>query len=109
MSIKASRKDPVTNFLGLVVNKTVFLASIAVIIVAVGGTLVFQEQADYYFGIAQRYVSAHGGWVDTLGVKIFISFCLYMAFGEGGSFRVAGKRAKLEFHRTAWFARLIGT
>lgn len=109
MSIKASRKDPVTNFLGLVVNKTVFLASIAVIIVAIGGTLVFQEQADYYFGIAQSYVSAHGGWVYTLGVNIFIIFCLYMAFGKYGSIRLGGKDAKPEFNLTAWFAMLFST
>lgn len=109
MSIKASRKDPATKFLGLVVNKTVFLASIAVIIFAIGGTLLFQEQADYYFEIAQDYVSAHGGWVYTLAVNIFIIFCLYMAFGKYGSIRLGGEDAKPEFNLTAWFAMLFST
>lgn len=107
MSIKASRKDLSSNFLGLVVNKTVFLAAIAVIIIAVAGTLIFQEQADYYFGIAQSYVSAHGGWVYTLAVNIFIIFCLYMAFGKYGSIRIGGEGAKPEFNLTAWFAMLF--
>lgn len=107
MSIKASRKDLSSNFLGLVVNKTVFLAAIAVIIIAVAGTLIFQEQADYYFGIAQSHVSAHGGWIYTLAVNIFIIFCLYMAFGKYGSIRIGGEGAKPEFNLTAWFAMLF--
>lgn len=107
MAIKASRRNPVTNFLGLVVNKTVFLASIIVIVASIGGTLLFQEQADYYFGLAQSYVSAHGGWVYTLAVNIFIIFCLYMAFGKYGSIRLGGKDAKPEFNLTSWFAMLF--
>ena len=52
MSIKVSREEPTSKFLGLVVNKTVFFATIAVIVFTVGFTLLFQEEADYYFGIA---------------------------------------------------------
>jgi len=78
MSIKITRKDNTSKFLGLVVNKTVFFTAIAVIILSVGFTLVFQEQADHYFGIAQSYVSEHGGWIYTLSVNLFIVFCLYM-------------------------------
>lgn len=107
MSIKASRKDPATKFMGLVVNKTVFLASIAVIVFAIAGTLIFQEQADYYFATAQSFVSAHGGWVYTLAANLFIIFCLYMAFGKYGSIRLGGEGARPEFSLTAWFAMLF--
>src|SRR5690606_33261081 len=107
MAIKASRRNPVTNCLGLVVNKTVFLASIVVIVASIGGTLLFQEQADYYFGLAQSYVSAHGGWVYTLAVNRFIIFCLYMAVGNYGSLRLGGKDAKPEFNLTSWCAMLF--
>lgn len=109
MSIKASRKDPATKFLGLVVNKTVFLSTIAVIIISISLTLIFREQADYYFEVAQSYVSAHGGWVYTLAVNLFIIFCLYMAFGKYGSIRIGGEKAKPEFNLTAWFAMLFST
>lgn len=109
MSIKASRKDPTSNFLGLVVNKTVFLSSIAVIVISITLTLIFREQADYYFDLGQRYVSAHGGWVYTLAVNIFIVFCLYMAFGKYGSIRIGGENARPEFNLTAWFAMLFST
>src|SRR5690554_3105236 len=96
MSIKVSRKDSTSTFLGLVVNKTVFFATIAVVVFSVGFTLIFQEQADHYFGIAQTYVSEHGGWIYTLSVNMFIVFCLYMAFSKFGSIRIGGRKAKPE-------------
>ena len=107
MSIKVTRKESASNFLGLVVNKTVFLSAIAVIIITIGFTLIFQEQADYYFGMAQTFVSAHGGWIYTLAVNMFIVFCLYMAFSKFGSIRIGGKKAKPEFSLWAWFAMLF--
>ncbi|WP_310991340.1 BCCT family transporter [Aequorivita marina] len=107
MSIKVTRKDPTSKFLGLVVNKTVFFSAIAVIIFSVGFTLIFEEEAEYYFGMAQTYVSAHGGWIYTLAVNLFIVFCLYMAFSKFGAIRIGGRKAKPEFSIWAWFAMLF--
>ncbi|HLV13825.1 MAG TPA: hypothetical protein VKY41_01500 [Xanthomarina sp.] len=61
MSIRVTRKESASKFLGLVVNKTVFFSAISVVIFSIGFTLIFEEQADYYFGLAQTAVSAHGG------------------------------------------------
>ncbi|TXE07758.1 BCCT family transporter [Gelidibacter salicanalis] len=107
MSIKVARKESASRFLGLVVNKTVFLTAIAAIIFTVGFTLIFEEQADYYFGMAQTFVSAHGGWIYTLVVNLFIVFCLYMAFSKFGKIRIGGHKAKPEFSLWAWFAMLF--
>lgn len=107
MSIKVTRKESASRFIGLVVNKTVFLAAVAVIIFSVGFTLVFEKEADYYFGMAQTFVSAHGGWIYTLAVNLFIVFCLYMAFGKFGAIRLGGRNAKPEFTLWAWFAMLF--
>ncbi len=107
MSIKVTRKDNTSKFLGMVVNKTVFFAATAVIIISVMFTLIFEKQAEHYFGIAQTYVSAHGGWIYTLSVNLFIIFCLYMAFGKYGSIRIGGSKAKPEFSLWAWFAMLF--
>lgn len=107
MSIKVTRKDPTSTFLGMVVNKTVFFSAIAVIILSVGFTLIFEEQADYYFGMAQTYVSEHGGWIYTLAVNLFIVFCLYMAFGKFGKIRLGDKNSKPEFSLYGWFAMLF--
>ncbi len=107
MSIKVVRKDPTSKFLGLVINKTVFFSAIAVVIFSVGFTLIFEEQAEHYFGIAQTFVSAHGGWIYTLAVNLFIVFCLYMAFSKFGKVRLGGKKARPEFSLWAWFAMLF--
>ena len=107
MSIKVTRKDSTSKFLGLVVNKTVFFSSIAVVILSVGFTLIFEKEAEHYFRIAQTAVSAHGGWIYTLAVNLFIVFCLFMAFSKFGSIRIGGKKAKPEFSLWAWFAMLF--
>ncbi|MAP80139.1 MAG: choline transporter [Aequorivita sp.] len=107
MSIKVTRKESTSKFLGLVVNKTVFFSAIAVVIFSVAFTLIFEEEAVHYFNIAQTSVSAHGGWIYTLAVNLFIAFCLYMAFGKFGSIRIGGKKAKPEFSLWAWFAMLF--
>ncbi len=107
MSIKVVRRDASSNFLGLVVNKTVFFAVIAVVILSVSLTLIFKDQANYYFAIGQSFVSAHGGWIYTLSVNIFIVFCLYMAFGKYSNIRIGGEKARPEFSLGAWFAMLF--
>ena len=107
MSIKVTRRESASSFLGLVVNKTVFFAAIAVIILTVGFTLIFEDEANYYFGQAQTQVSAHGGWIYTLAVNLFIVFCLYMAFSKFGAIRLGGSKAKPEFSLWAWFAMLF--
>src|SRR5690554_40634 len=107
MSIKVTRKESASKFLGLVVNKTVFFSALAVIIFSIGFTLIFEEQAEQYFGAAQAYVSNHGGWIYTLAVNLFIVFCLYIAFSKFGSIRLGGKKSKPEFSRWAWFAMLF--
>ncbi|WP_150451141.1 BCCT family transporter [Arenibacter lacus] len=107
MPIKVSRKEKSSKFLGLVVNKTVFLGATLVLIGSIIFTLVFQQEADYYFGIAQSYVSAHGGWIYTLTANLFIIFGLYMALGKFGKIRLGGKNSKPEFSIWAWFAMLF--
>ena len=107
MSINVVRKESSSSFLGLIVNKTVFISSIAVIIFSLLFTLIFREEADYYFAIAQSYVSSHGGWIYTFAVNVFIVFCLYMAFSKYGSIRLGGENAKPEFSIWAWFSMLF--
>ncbi|MDG4950935.1 BCCT family transporter [Weeksellaceae bacterium KMM 9724] len=107
MSIKVSREESASKFMGLIINKTVFFSAIAVIIFTVGFTLIFEEEAEHYFNMAQTFVSAHGGWIYTLSVNLFIVFCLYMAFGKFGKIRIGGRNAKPEFSMWAWFAMLF--
>ncbi|WP_442796090.1 BCCT family transporter [Pelobium manganitolerans] len=107
MQINTLNNKTDKKFLGMVVNKTVFLSAVAVILLSVTLTLAFHNQADYYFAIAQSYVSGHGGWIYTLAVNIFIIFCLYLAFGKFGEIRIGGEKAEPEFSLWAWFAMLF--
>ena len=107
MSIKVSRKENASKFLGLIVNKTVFLSTLTVLIFSVLFTLIFKEEADLYFGQAQTFVSAHGGWIYTLAVNFFILFCFYLAFSKFGSLRIGGNKARPEFSGWSWFAMLF--
>lgn len=107
MSVKVTRREKSTKFLGLMVNKTVFIGATLVLIASVLFTLIFEAEADYYFGVAQTYVSEHGGWIYTLAANLFIVFCLYMALGKFGKVRIGGKDAKPEFSLWAWFAMLF--
>lgn len=107
MPEKALPKDPTSKFMGMVVNKTVFFSAITVIILAIILTLLFRVQADYYFAIAQSFVSDKGGWIYTLSVNIFIILCLYLAFGKFGNIRIGGEKAEPEFSLMAWFSMLF--
>lgn len=107
MSSKVSRKEEPSTFLGLVVNKRVFIPTIAILILSITLTLLFQDEADYYFAIAQDVVSTHGGWVYTLAANIFIIFCLYIAFSKFGGIRIGGSNARPEFSNLAWFSMLF--
>ncbi len=107
MSSKVSRGDSSSKFLGLVVNKRVFIATTTILILSVVLTLLFEDQADIYFAKAQDAVSTHGGWIYTLAVNVFIIFCFYFAFSKYGKIRIGGAKAKPEFSIWAWFAMLF--
>ena len=107
MPSKVSRKEKSSKFLGLVVNRRVFLPTIAILILSLTFTLLFQDEADYYFAIAQDAIATHGGWIYTLAANIFIIFCLYIAFSKFGGIRIGGSKAKPEFSNLAWFSMLF--
>lgn len=107
MDSKTGDKESNSKFLGLTVNKRVFFLTAAIIFLTLLFTLLFEKQADYYFELAQSYVSSHGGWIYTIAVNIFIVFCFYIAFSKYGKIRIGGKNAQPEFSIWAWFAMLF--
>lgn len=107
MSSKVSRRDDPSKFFGLVVNRRVFFSTATILILSIALTLIFEEDADRYFAIAQDQVSTHGGWIYTLAANIFIIFGLYLAFSKFGSIRIGGADSKPEFSRWAWFSMLF--
>src|SRR5690625_926727 len=107
MSSKVSRREASSKFLGLVVNRNVFIPALTILILSITLTLLFQDEADYYFALAQDAVSTHGGWIYTLAANVFIIFCLYIAFSKFGKIRIGGASARPEFSNWAWFSMLF--
>src|SRR5699024_6140600 len=99
-------KEP-KKILGLVVNKRVFITAFSFLLSIIVLTLIFEEQAEYYFNTAQSYVSSKMGWIYTIAANIFIVLCLFFAFGKYGKIRIGGPKAKPEFSLMAWFSMLF--
>jgi len=107
MDSRNSDSEESKKFLGLVVNKLVFLSAVLTLSLIVVLTLIFEEQAEQYFNAAQDYVSSKAGWIYTFAANIFIIFCLFIAFGKYGKMRIGGPKARPEFSLMAWFAMLF--
>ena len=107
MQIEPSNVTEKKQFLGLVVNKTVFYPSLILVMLSVLLAIIFADVAETSFDNAQRLVSEKAGWIYTIAVNAFIVFCLYLAFGKYGSIRLGGPQSKPEFKVLSWFAMLF--
>jgi len=107
MEPKNSQTKEPKKILGLVVNKRVFITAFSFLLSIIVLTLIFEEQAEYYFNTAQSYVSSKMGWIYTIAANIFIVLCLFFAFGKYGKIRIGGPKAKPEFSLMAWFSMLF--
>lgn len=107
MTKKIVRSDEKKSIFGLEVNGPVFFISSFIIILSITLTLIFQEQAENYFGAIQNFVANKGGWFFVLSVNIFLIFMLYLAFSKFGRLRIGGQKAKPEFKTLSWFAMLF--
>lgn len=102
-----SKTEKPVKVLGLVVNKRVFITAFTFLLSIIVLTLLFEEQAQHYFDMAQSYVSSKAGWIYTISANIFIIFCLYIAFSKYGNIRIGGPKARPEFSLMAWFSMLF--
>ena len=107
MDSKQSKTKEPTKILGLVVNKRVFITAFSFLLSIIVLTLLFEEQAEHYFNMAQSYVSSKAGWIYTISANIFIIFCLFFAFSKYGNIRIGGPKARPEFSLMAWFSMLF--
>lgn len=105
----ADRRPGDTNFVkwGLDLHPWVTLVSAAVLLLFVGGTLVFSDQAEMAFSDALAAINEGFGWFYILAVNVFVLAALYFAVSRYGKIRIGGPNAKPEFSRFAWYAMLI--
>lgn len=107
MAKKIKRSDDHKSIFGLEVNPPVFFISAVIIVVSIGLTLYFNEQADQFFKKAQIFVAEKADWFFILCVNAFLVFLVYLASSSFGKLRIGGPNAKPEFKTTSWFAMLF--
>jgi choline/glycine/proline betaine transport protein len=81
--------------------------AMALIVLFIGLTLMFNEQAAAIFNTIQTGISNYAGWVFVLAVNVFLIFMLYLAASKYGYIKLGGKDAEPEFSTFSWFAMLF--
>lgn len=94
-------------FAGFDIHPQVTLVSAALLILFLGFTLVFREQAESIFKSTLNWISSYMGWLYILSANIFILMVSYFAFSRFGNIRIGGPDALPEFSTFAWYAMLI--
>lgn len=107
---KAPKRTPGdTNLVkwGMDIHPQVFFISGGLIIVFIGLTLLFHDQAQTAFSQAQNWISNTFGWFYIMAANIYIILMLIFAFSKFGNIKLGGPDAKPEFSSFAWYAMLI--
>lgn len=89
------------------VHPSVFMVSVAFIIVFIAVTIAVGEPMKDVFDKILNFLTTNLGWFFILSVNFFLFFMLYLAFGKFGEIRLGGQDAIPEFSKTAWFAMLF--
>jgi choline/glycine/proline betaine transport protein len=81
--------------------------SVGLLVVFIGLTLAFREQASSLFDAVLSGVNSAFGWFYILAANTFVLVGLFFAFSRFGKIRIGGPQAKPEFTNGAWYAMLI--
>ncbi len=105
----ARREPGDTNIVrwGFDLHPHVTFASAGFLIVFLGLTLAFQEQAERVFADSLSFIGDNFGWFYILSANIFLIAIVFFGFSRFGRIRLGGPDAKPEFTDFAWYAMLI--
>lgn len=92
---------------GFDIHPQVTLISSFLLLVFIGGTLLFREQAEGLFKALLAGIGHTLGWFYILTANIFVLTVGYFAFSRFGKIRIGGPDARPEFSTFAWYAMLI--
>ncbi len=92
---------------GFDIHPQVTLVAALLLLLFVGGTLLFQAQAESLFSTILSNISSTFGWFYILAANIFILAMAYFAFSRYGTIRIGGPNALPEFSNFAWYAMLL--
>ncbi|MEX2550155.1 MAG: BCCT family transporter [Nitriliruptoraceae bacterium] len=105
----ADREPGDTNIVawGFDLHPSVTFVSAGLLVLFVGFTLTFPDQADEAFNAALTAVNDGFGWFYILSANLFVLAAAFFAFSRYGKIRIGGPQARPEFSRTAWYSMLI--
>jgi choline/carnitine/betaine transport len=92
---------------GFDLQPTVFIASAILLLLFIGGTLIFSNQAESFFDWILNGIGNTFGWFYILATNLFIIVLAMFAFSKLGTIRIGGQDAQPEFSRFAWYAMLL--
>jgi len=92
---------------GFDLQPTVFIASAILLLLFIGGTLIFSNQAESFFNSILNGIGNTFGWFYILATNLFIIVLAMFAFSKLGTIRIGGQDAQPEFSRFAWYAMLL--
>ena len=95
------------SWLKLDVHPWVFFTSVAIILLFVVLTIIFENTVDNLFHKLQGWVSTYTGWFFVSTMNIILIYVVILAVGRFGGIRLGGEGAKPEFSTMAWFAMVF--
>ncbi|NNF53145.1 MAG: BCCT family transporter [Acidimicrobiales bacterium] len=105
----ARREPGDTNIIkfGFDIHPQVTFASAGFLVLFLGLTLAFQEQAETVFADSLSFIGDNFGWFYILSANIFLVAITFFGFSRFGRIRLGGQDAKPEFTNFAWYAMLL--
>jgi choline/glycine/proline betaine transport protein len=92
---------------GFDLHPQVTLISGILLLLFIGVTLTYHEQAEAFFNAILGNIGSTFGWLYILAANIFIVVMALLAFSKFGRLRIGGPQAQPEFSSFAWYAMLI--
>lgn len=91
----------------LAINPPVFFVSGGLLIAFLIFGALFGDVAGKVLPAGLDWMATHFGWFYTLGVGVFLTFALWMAFSRVGNVRLGDDDTRPDFGRLTWFSMLF--
>jgi len=89
------------------IHNPVFLITGLSVILLVLFCLIFKETASSLFGALRPWLTTQFDWVFTIGMNLFVLFCLFLVVSPLGKVKIGGKGAEPEYSYLSWFSMLF--
>ena len=89
------------------IHPPVFLVSAGILLAFIVFTVLFIEEAGFYFQLIQDFIVEYFGWYYSLVVAFFLGFVIWLMLSRYGSIRLGDDEDRPEFSYLSWFAMLF--